>query len=174
MTLQLGAARWFGEINTEGQNISRPWAHGIPTQEKCKGGSFSFQSWKAGACWLRDASITRNITSSINKCASLQPVTRWRLCILSAGRHFALICLCGSRGGVLGGAGVAAESPGQLLSACLASVVLLSDADFIKVDLHNVCPLGDGWRAPCWLACDVFKVTRARSQDSAAATLADS
>lgn len=46
------------------------------------------------------------------------------------------------RGG--GGPGVAAESPGQLLSPCLAAVVLLSDADFIKVDLHNVCPLGDG------------------------------
>lgn len=43
-----------------------------------------------------------------------------------------------------GGLRVEAESPGQLLSACLASVVLLSDADFIKVDLHNVCPLGDG------------------------------
>lgn len=42
------------------------------------------------------------------------------------------------------GAGAEAESPGQLLSACLASVALLSDADFTKVDLHNVCPLGDG------------------------------
>lgn len=42
------------------------------------------------------------------------------------------------------GLGGQAESPGQLLSACLASVELLSDADFIEVDLHNVRPLGDG------------------------------
>lgn len=78
-------------------------ARSVATQEKCKEGSFSFQSRKDGACLLLDAAATRNITSSNNKCASLQPVTQWRLCILSAGREFTLICSCGSRGGGSGG-----------------------------------------------------------------------